>query len=560
MEQQTISFRVTAGRFLGTVRNFAASEVGLKAKLLFGGLIALLCGLNGLNVVNNYVGRNFMTAIAERQMSEFVRQAVYYVAVFAILTVVGVYARFVEERLALLWREYLTRRIVDLYLEDETYYRLDVAGRLTYPDQRIAEDVAAFTVTTLSFVIMLFSSTLTVISFSGVLWSISPLLFGVAVLYAACGSYMTFVLGRPLIGLNYDRLDREASFRSGLIHVRENAESIMLAHGEGRQRQRLLYKLDELVANIRAIVSVNRNLGFFTGGYNWMIQLVPDLIIAPAFIRGEIEFGVVTQSGAAFAMLVGAFSLIVRQFNSISNFAAVVSRLSSLHEEVTRSHARETSIELVERDGPVTYAGLTLLSSSEGEPVLLSDLSVSIPTATRVLVTGSNPAPGLALFRAMAHIPTPGSGRIEYPAGLRFLPQRPYLPAGPLRQILVGPEQERTTTEPIMAGLLHTIGLERLVGFAGAFDVERDWEKELSLREQQLLALSGILLMSPSFVVFDRAEMTLGSEMLEKVMEMLADRSIGCVHIGRLEGRRDAYHAIIEYDDDGRWTWRENGP
>ena len=311
MDGQQIPLKVTAVRFVRAVRDFASSDVGKKAKLMFAGLAALLFGVSGLNVVNNYVGRNFMTAIAERQTTEFIRQAIFYVGVFAALTVVGVIARFAEERLALLWREFLTRRAVNLYLADGAYYRLDVSGQLTNPDQRIADDVRAFTVTTLSFVIMLFSSTLTVVTFSSVLWSISPLLFVVAVLYAACGSYMTIVLGRPLINLNYDRLDKEASFRSSLIHVRENAESVMLTRGEERQKALLLHRLDDLVANFRRITAVNRNVGFFTGGYNWMIQIVPALIIAPAFIRGDIEFGVITQSGAAFAMLVGAFSLIV---------------------------------------------------------------------------------------------------------------------------------------------------------------------------------------------------------------------------------------------------------
>ncbi|MDX0598928.1 ABC transporter ATP-binding protein/permease [Sinorhizobium medicae] len=555
MKQQQIPLKVTAARFARTVRIFANSEVGLKAKLLFAALIALLCGLNALNVVNNYVGRNFMTAIADRQMAEFIRQAIFYVAVFAALTVVGVFAHFAEERLALLWREFLTRRIVDLYLEDETYYRLDVSGKLTHPDQRIAEDVRAFTATTLSFVIMLFSSTLTMVTFSGVLWSISPLLFCVAVLYAACGSYMTIALGRPLITLNYDRLDKEATFRSGLIHVRENADSIMLTRGERRQRVRLHNRLDELITNIREITAVNRNLGFFTGGYNWMIQLVPDLIIAPAFIRGDIEFGVVTQSGAAFAMLVGAFSLIVRQFNSISNFAAVVSRLSSLHEEVARSHTTDSGIEIIERDGPLTCEGLTLASSTDAEEPLLKELSVSIPPATRVLVTGSGDAPGAALFRAIAHVPTPGKGRIVRPAGTLFLPQRPYLPSGALRQVLVGPEKESEVPDQLMLSVLHELGLERIVSQAGGLDTEHDWEKELSLREQQLLALANILLSAPRFVILDRAEMTLGAELLEKVVNLLSERSIACVHIGRPEGERDVYQAVLEYGEDGRWTW-----
>ena len=436
MDGQHIPLKVTAVRFVRAVWDFASSDVGKKAKLMFAGLAALLFGISGLNVVNSYVGRNFMTAIADRQTPEFIRQAIFYVGVFAALTVVSVIARFVEERMALLWREFITRRTVTLYLANGTYYRLDVSGQLTNPDQRIADDVRAFTATTLSFVLMVFNGTLTIVAFSSVLWSISPLLFVVAVLYAAGGSSLTILLGRPLINLNYDQLDKEADFRSSLIHVRENAEAIILARGEERQKILLLHRFDDLVTNFRRITAVNRSVGFFTTGYNWLIQIIPALIVAPAFIRGDIEFGVITQSGAAFAMLVGAFSLIVTQFHSISNFAAVVARLNSLLEAIERSRTTTGSaIEIVDQEGCLAYEQVTLLSSN-GTP-LLKELSVSIPLGTLVLLTGPSQAPETALFRATAGIPTPGTGRIIRPASddILFLQQRPYLPPGTLRQI-----------------------------------------------------------------------------------------------------------------------------
>jgi vitamin B12/bleomycin/antimicrobial peptide transport system ATP-binding/permease protein len=194
----------------------------------------------------------------------------------------------------------------------------------------VAEDIRAFTVTTLSFVLMALNSVLTVLAFAGVLWEINPLLFVVAVVYAACGSYLTLVLGRPLVRLNFDQLDKEASFRASLIHVRENAESIMLARAESGLMARLNAGLDDLIANFRRIIGINRNVGFFTTAYNWMIQIIPVLIIAPAFIRGDMEFGVITQSAMAFSTLVAAFSLIVTQYQSLSNFAAVVERLGAL--------------------------------------------------------------------------------------------------------------------------------------------------------------------------------------------------------------------------------------
>jgi putative ATP-binding cassette transporter len=337
MDAQAIPLKTTAIRFVRAVKTFAQSEVGWKAKLIFAALVLLLCAANALNVINSYVGRNFMTAIADRDMPGFVRQAFIYIGVFAALTLVAAIARFGEERLGLLWRDTMTRGILIRYLADGTYQRLNASGTIANPDQRISEDVRAFTVTTLSFALMVLNSAFTIVAFSGVLWTISPLLFGVAVLYASGGSLFTFVFGRPLIRLNYDQLDKEASFRSELIDVRNNADAIMAARDEDSRMALLLGRLDDLVANFRKITSINRNVGFFTTGYNWMIQIIPALIIAPAFIERKIEFGVITQSAVAFSMLVAAFSLIVTQFQSVSSYAAVVARLSALVEVVEQS-------------------------------------------------------------------------------------------------------------------------------------------------------------------------------------------------------------------------------
>jgi len=344
MDRPAIPLKTTARRFVAAVGAFARSEVGWKAKLIFSGLVILLLAANAANVVNSFVGRNFMTAIADRNMPGFARQAGLYIGVFAVSTLISVTARFAEDRLGLLWRDNLTRRLVRRYLTDQTYHRLNTSGAITNPDQRISEDVRAFTVTTLSFILMALNSVFTIVAFSDVLWTISPTLFGVAVLYAAFGSFFTLVLGRPLIKLNYDQLDREASFRSGLIHVRDDAEAIAAKQGEEREATSLLQQLDELVANSRRIISISRNVGFFTTGYNWMIQIIPALIIAPAFIAGTVEFGVITQSAMAFSTLVAAFSLIVTQFQSLSSFAAVLARLSALVEAVEQStDPRETA-------------------------------------------------------------------------------------------------------------------------------------------------------------------------------------------------------------------------
>src|SRR6516225_2724098 len=344
MSVQAVPINRQTGRcFIRVVKSFLTSEVRWRALALFAVLIGLLFAISGLNVVNSYVGRDFMTAISGRDRAGFVRQAVLYLGVFAASTAVAVFQSFAEQRLGLLWRAWLTGRLITRYLASRTYYRLKETVAVDNPDQRIAEDVKAFTATTLSFTLMFLNGTFTVVAFAGVLWSISRLLFGVAVGYAALGSLLTILLGRPLVGLNYRQLDREANFRTALNHLHEHAESVALLRWEGLATTRLRRSLDDLVDNFRRITSVNRNLGFFTTGYNYLIQIIPALRVAPLYIRGEVEFGVVTQSAMAFAQLLGAFSLIVNQFQSLSLFAAVIARVDALGEAIEHTAAPAAS-------------------------------------------------------------------------------------------------------------------------------------------------------------------------------------------------------------------------
>ncbi len=315
---------------------------------------------------------------------------------------VAVLYRFAEERLGLLWRSWLTRKVTEHYLDGRTYLRLKESAEIDNPDQRIAEDIRAFTTTTLSFSLIILNSTLAAISFSGVLWTISPLLFVVAVGYAALGTLTTVLLGRPLVGLNYRQSDREADFRSALIHVGENAESIALLRREDRLRARLMRRIDELVENSRRITSVNRNLGFFTTGYNYLIQIIPALIVAPRFIRGEVEFGVITQSTMAFTQLLGAFSLFINQVGSITSFAAVVARLSELGGAVETMDADGPGIETVEDNGRVAYERLTLRSPRDDAPLAGRGLGVDPPGMRRA---GHGPE------RGRPRRPLPGDGR-----------------------------------------------------------------------------------------------------------------------------------------------------
>jgi len=567
-------------RFWGMIAALTRSEVGPQAKLFAALLVVFLLSISALNVINSYVGRDFMTAIESKEMGTFVKYAVLYLIVFAVSTMVAVFHRYCEERLGLLWRKWLTGRALDKYTGDHIYFKMNAYGDLKNPDQRIAEDIRSLTATTLSFVLMFLNATITVFAFAGVMWSISPLLLLVTILYAALGSVFSYFLGRPLIQLNYDQSDREANFRARLLHVRENAEAIALVRQEDRLRERLHDRLEQLIRNFRRIIDVNRNLGFFTTGYNYLIQIIPALLVAPLFITGQAEFGVITQSAMAFGHLIGAFSLIVTQFQSISAYSAVIVRLSALADAMkVAADTASPAITYCSDCGLLAFDRLTLKSPRSGRH-LVKDLTVSIPAGSHVLIRVADDSARTALFRVTAGLWSGGEGEITLPASddLLFLPERPYVPPGTLREVLLPRATEGRPTELPAAsipadptqkakgnggrrfsdeGILTTLRQLHLVAAierAGGLDSERNWSELLSLGEQQTLAFARVLLAEPAFVILDHPTRALNEGQVTELLCLLRERGITYITLGEEEDDPLLYNQLLTIQRDGHWT------
>ncbi len=521
-------------------------------------LLALLLSVTGLNVVNSYVGGWFITAISERNPAGYRSMAIRYLGVFAASTVVAVFAKFCEERLGLLWRGWLTGHLLDKYLAGRAYFRLMGRADIDNPDQRMSEDVKTFTTTTLSFLLMLLNATITAIAFSGVLWSITPLLLGVAIAYAASGSLLTIFVGRKLVSLNNSQLQKEANFRYELIHVREYADSIAILRGELKQRDRLRKRLSELVGNFRSIVAVNRNLGFFTIGYNWLIQIIPYLIVAPRYIRGEVELGVVTQSAMAFTQILGAFSLIITQFTLISSFAAVVNRLGTIWEALDEPAAPPSTtagIEVVYDDSRVAYEQLTLRTPKDDQ-VLIRDLNVEVPLGRRMLILGPDGIGKSALGRATVGIWQTGEGRIVRPSQehVLFLPQRPYTALGTLRDQFFDAEYHGPDADERLVATLTELSFGPILDRVGGLDVERDWANILTVGEQQILGIARLLITMPTFAFLDRATSALSISRVKHVYQVLAQSSITYISVGEQPVLRDYHDNVLEILEEGRWS------
>lgn len=540
--------------------SFINSAVGYRAKALFLALLVLLVSINGFNVLISYAGRDFMTAIEQHDMATFMHQALLMVGLFVMSTVAGAFSRFCEEHLGLLWRTWLTEKTLKQYMSDRAYQLIEITQSVQHPDQRISEDIRALTQSALSFILMLVNSLLAIFAFAGVLWAISPLLFVVSFVYAVLGSLFTVWLGSPLIALNSMQVDKEADFRSELLHVRGHAEPIALLRQEANFLQRLHNRLEALARNNRRMIAVNRNLAFFTGNYNYLIQIIPALVVAPFFIDGKAEFGVISQSALAFTILVNAFSLVVSQFPSISSFAAVITRLNALSHasEDARSHTH-SGLEVVEDPTHITYENVTLLAKDE-DPPLLHDFNVTIPLGTRVLICAKNKQALLRLFNSTSGIENHSSGKLHRPSlnDICFLPEKPYMAPGTLRQALVDPHRIADIDESRIKTMLDRLGLCNVIEAANGLDQEHmEWNSFLSIGEQKLLGVARLLLMEPKFAFLLRLRSVLSDERLAEVMQLLRESSITYINLGKYE-YLECYDVVIELLEDGAWTWERN--
>ena len=558
--------------FLNLKMFLTAEQVGGKAKWLFATLFLFLIGINVLNVFNSYVGRDFMTAIENRKFDEFVRMALIYVGVFAASTIAAVTYSYTEQRLGLLWRFWATRQTILNYANHRVYYRLKKKGEIGNPDQRIADDIRTYCTTTLSFMLIFLNASLTVIAFSGVMWTISPLLFVVSVLYAAVGTLMTVAFGKPLVRLNYDQLDKEANLRASLIYLRGNAESVAVSRREGHLIQLSLRYLGDVAMNFRRIIAVNRNLGFFTTGYNWLIQIIPALLIAPLFIEGKVEFGVITQSAIAFTQLLGAFSIIVNQFQSISSYTAVLARLGGLAEarETAKAEEQAAPIRFSREEGQLVYSGLTLRSPRSNR-VLVKDLSLTIPQGTRVLVRGRDETARAALFLGTVGLWDAAAGRIARPSleQILLVSELPYLPPGTIRELLMQPWREADVhwkqglsdiqvPEERILETLRTLKLESLVTRFGGLDQRQHWENALPLDDQQMLVIARVLLSHPRFVFLDRPSTTLSPDRVNGMLDAIREQSITYVTFESDETvlNADRYDGVLQLKEEGAWDYK----
>jgi putative ATP-binding cassette transporter len=507
------------------------------------GLLAVVVGINlaivYINVLLNQWNNTFYNALQDKDYAVFWSQLLRFTWLAALFILAAVYQTYLNQMLQIRWRRWLTERYLRAWLADGAYYRMQLtSGDTDNPDQRIAEDLRLFVAGTLTLGIGGMRAVVTLVSFLGILWGLSGSMtvpFGVgwtipgymvwaALLYAVVGTWLTNLIGRPLVRLNFDQQRYEADFRFGLVRFRENAEGVALYHGEADELRGFRDRFLAVVGNWWAIMRRQKRLTWFTAGYSQAAIIFPFVVAAPRYFRGEIPLGGLIQTASAFGQVQDSLSFIIGAYTDIAQWRSVVQRLVGFEQALARVRA-EATVEGV-RHGAATGDALALdrveLKLPGGRP-LVESVTLDLRPGDTALISGPSGAGKSTLFRAIAGIWPFGSGEIRLPRAARvlFLPQKPYLPIGTLREVVSYPTPPAGVDDAVLHEALEAVGLLELAGRLGE---HAHWALALSPGEQQRIGFARALVQKPDWLFLDEATSALDEESEVRLYGLLRDR------------------------------------
>ena len=527
--------------------------------LVAGVVAVLLANIVGQVYLNRWQ-KAFFDAIEAKNLGMIWDQLLVFLAIVSVLLTIVVSQTWLHEMLKVRLREWLTHHLLDNWLPHGRAYRLGISEETgVNPDQRIQEDTRNLSELSADLGIGFLQSALLLVSFIGVLWAMSQnisfqtlgitiavpgYMVWAALIYAAIGSWLTWLVGRPLIGLNATRYAREADLRFALVRVSESAESIALYAGEQDERRILTRYVDQVIGVQRKMSNALSRLVWITSGYGWLTIVVPILVALPGYLHGTLTLGGLMMVVGAFNQVQQSLKWFVDNFARAADWRAALHRVAVFHEALEEVDEREEEpgIKLVPHpEGHLVFENVGVWLSDGG--VVISDATTEILPGERVLVVGDSGIGKSTLMRAIGGLWPWGTGTIYLPPReeMMFLPQRPYMPLGTLRAAVAYPASpDSFTTEQIAAALERT----GLPDFADRIDVEERWDRLMSLGQQQRLAFARVVLHRPGWVFLDEATAALDEENQTRVMSIfdkeLPDTSI--VSIGHRPGL-DAYHS-----------------
>ncbi len=511
----------------------------------------------------------FYDALARRDLQAFFHQLMVFFAIAGSLLVLNVLQTWLNLMFKLKLREGLARDLVGQWLVPGRAFRLANAGEMGInPDQRLHEDARHLAETSCDLGINLLQSTVILLSFVGVLWSLSSgfvfhiggyslaipgYMVWAVIIYAASASCLTWLVGRSLVNLNANRYAREADFRASLMRVNEHLDAVTLSRGEADERRRLNIDIDAVIGAIRSIVMATTRLTWVTAGYGWLTIVAPILVAAPIYFSGGLSFGGLMMAVGAFNQVHNSLRWFVDNFGAIADWRATLLRVAGFRQAVMRMDELghlDRQIDLIVNDSESLSLDHVSIAAPDG-CLKLSQDSFALTTGERVLVTGGTETQRTLLFRALGGLWRWGEGRIGMPAGdsMVFMPRAPYFPPGDLKSVIAYPLDLKQFSQQDLERVLQLAGLERLVD---SLDRVTRWDRFLTDDECQSLAFARLILQKPKWIVVDGVLDELDAQAYDGIRGILNNelKDVAVIHIGKPHLHDGLFSRQISLEDD----------
>ena len=545
-------------------KSYWQSEEKKKAFFLLACILALTLGVVYMLVLLNQWYNSFYTALQAYEKEKIYSELWRFCYLAAIYIVLAVYSYYLQQCLIINWRRWLTEKFIDIWLKNKTYYHLQMFGHATdNPDQRISEDVSMFVEMTLSisigfikalctfgsFVLILYNvSGPLVFTAFGQQWSINGYMFWASLLYSLLGTYITHYVGKRLVAINFVQQRYEADFRFSMIRMRESAESVAFYSGEEQEKQVFTERFRRLMENFWELVTKKKQLVWLNSGYSQVAIIFPFMVAMGRYLSKEISLGGLMQISSAFAHVQNSLSYFVDTYTSLAQWQSVVVRLTFFgrHMQEVSEDAEHFHLERFATANNVETEAMQV-NLPNGE-VLLKPMSFVLHPGANVLVKGKSGCGKSTLLRAISGIWPYVEGKINLPSNnnLMFIPQKPYLPLGSLREALLYPGNKRLED----AEIIKLMELCQIGYLADKLEVVADWSHVLSVGEQQRLAFVRAHIQQPLWLFLDEATSALDEDTEARMYELLQSRLAAStvVSVGH-RSTLNKYHQLVLFID-----------
>jgi putative ATP-binding cassette transporter len=536
--------------------------------LLLGVIILLILVINGINVGISFIARNVDNTLVAYDKDGFWKTVAIYAFCLVLALPIRAIQSYLIPKLGLMWREWLSSRLLQRYMSNRAYYVLnpndESQEEIDNPDQRISQDTASFTATSLSVTVEILSALLTFFSFIIVLLSINSTLALWLLIYSVAGTAVVVFASRKLVNLNYQQLKLEADFRYGLVHIRDNAESIAFYRGEKQETHEGERRLGGAIRNYNRLIIWEALIQVIQRSYDYFSRFLPWLVIAPIYFAKQVDFGVFGQASIAFSQVLFSVSYIVNNIDRLAAFSASISRLEGFQSKVEGIAAARAGAENgaggelapkpADKASSIVVRHVDLVPPRSSR-TLIRDLNLTVGPQQRLLVVGPSGCGKTSFLRLVSGLWPAASGQVERPpvGELMFIPQKPYMLLGSLREQLCYPQPPDRFNDSQLRHVLTEVRLPELVQRYPDLDIKQDWPRLLSLGEQQRLAFARLLLNAPRYVVLDEATSALDVGTEKLLYELLLQRDLAFVSVGHRPTLVDYHDTVLELDGTGGW-------